>query len=181
MRTAQPPIAQKLLRLAAFSLALVLLASCGWHLRGIDSNAPATIETAQASSNRSLPQDMHLVMWERGSRMAQTLKTILRNKNVALTSSAASTLVLESETVDKRPLAVTETGVTAQYQITLTVNYHYKKRSGDTTTTVIPSRKLMAWRSYDFDAKLIVAKNQEEQALLEEMRQELAYRILAAL
>jgi len=76
---------------------------------------------------------------------------------------------------------VTETGVTAQYQITLTVNYHYKKRSGDTTTTVIPSRKLMAWRSYDFDAKLIVAKNQEEQALLEEMRQELAYRILAAL
>ncbi len=115
---------------------------------------------------------------QRNSRLAQTMQLILRSKKVNLSNDAPVVLVLETERLDKRPLAVTETGVTAQYQLTLIVRYRYKTKMGE---ELLPSRRITSWRSYDFDANLIVAKTQEEQALVEEMREELAYRILDSL
>lgn len=115
---------------------------------------------------------------ERNSRLAQTMELVLRSKNVELTAEAPLILVLESERLDKRPLAVSDTGVTAQYQLTLIVRYHYKTRDGE---EALASRRITSWRSYDFNAQLIVAKTQEEQSLVNEMREELAYRILDSL
>lgn len=161
------------IRFCLLGLVLVTTA-CGWQLRGTSPAADGSkAETVE------LPDQLRLVMWERNSKMAQTLSQILRSKNIQISDQAPTTLVVESEDVDKRPLAVTDTGVTAQYQLVLTVRYHYESGSGPAKQKT-ESRKVMSWRSYDFDAQLIVAKNQEEQALLAEMREELGYRMLDA-
>lgn len=78
--------------------------------------------------------------------------------------------------VEKKDLALTETGVTAQYQLILTIYFHIK----DNETTLVAPTQISSWRSYDFDAKQIAAKAQEEQALLKEMREELVTRMLIA-
>ncbi|WP_075188230.1 LPS assembly lipoprotein LptE [Teredinibacter haidensis] len=153
-------------------LGLVLLTACGWQLRGTDSS----LSDARSGT---LPGQLHVIVQERNSKVAPVLYNVLRSKNVERTSEAPMILVIEEERLDKRPLSVTDTGVTAQYQLILSVYYHYKTNSGgDGGEITQSSRKAMSWRSYDFDAKLIVAKNQEEQSLLQEMREELAFRIL---
>jgi Rare lipoprotein B len=114
--------------------------------------------------------------------MGQSLKKLLREKNIEISSQAPLSLIIEVEDFDKRPLAVTDTGVTAQYQLTLSVLYRYQANLDNTSDEdITPSKKILSWRNYDFDAKLVVAKNQEEKALLEEMREELSLRILDTL
>lgn len=154
-------------RLTTVLLLITLTSACGWQLRGLHS----------ASSSTPLPDQVKLVTTEPNSSMARTLRRILTSKNIAVAADAPLALVLEEEILDKRPLSVTETGVTAQYQLVLTVRYRYKNASASNPLTS-ERLELSSWRSYDFDAKLIVAKNQEEQALLEEMREELAWRML---
>ncbi|WP_236074798.1 LPS-assembly lipoprotein LptE [Teredinibacter purpureus] len=153
---------------------ILLLASCGWQLRGANSSL------ADARSG-PLPPQLNVVVQSRNSKIAPVLTRILRNNNVEQIRTAPMTLVIEDEQLDKRPLSVTDTGVTAQYQLTLTLRYHYQTSSGSEGGDIrMASKKAISWRSYDFDPSLIVAKNQEEQALLVEMREELAYRILDA-
>jgi len=166
------------IRLSTLLLVMLFLGACGWQLRGVDHSKPQN----GAPRSATTPAQLHMIMWQRNSKMAQTLQGVIRSQNIQLTASAATTLVIEEESIDKRPLAVTDTGVTAQYQLILNVRYHYKTNSDAKDEKItLASRKLMSWRSYDFDAKLIVAKNQEEQALLQEMREELSLRILDSL
>jgi len=158
------------LLLCASALCLIALQyGCGWQLRGTQPGA--------ASGRAALPTELHILQLERSSRMTKSLHKVLRQKNIALSPEASTVLVIERENFDKRPLAVNESGVAAQYQLTLTVRYHYQLQDGITTD----SRSVRSWRSYDFDAQLIVAKQQEEQALIDEMEEELAYRILDGL
>jgi len=145
------------------------VSACGWQLRGIQSS----------SSAGHIPDTLGLQVLTHNSKIAQQIQKSLRGENVVISSDAPLTLVLDDEILDKRPLSVTDTGVTAQYQLTLTVRYHFQKRSADNKVEPLPRRSVTGWRSYDFDAKLIVAKTQEEESLLKEMREELAQRILS--
>lgn len=161
----------------AFSLAM-LISACGWQLRGMQSTG---------STAGQIPQTLGLQVMTHNSKMAQEIQKILRGKEVVISNDAPLTLVLNNENLDKRPLSVTDTGVTAQYQLTLTVHYHFQKQTGSDAdrsnqeTEQLAPRTVTSWRNYDFDAKLIVAKTQEEQSLLKEMREELAHRILSDL
>ncbi|WP_018276923.1 LPS assembly lipoprotein LptE [Teredinibacter turnerae] len=156
---------------ALFACALCLvLSACGWQLRGVNPHSTST----------ALPGELHVLAREPNSAMARTLRRILTSKNIHPTSAAALTLELDDVRLEKRPLSVSETGVTAQYQLVLTVRYHYSQGAASAQPLRSAVQEVSSWRTYDFDPKIIVAKNQEEQALREEMREELAWRMLDA-
>lgn len=150
---------------------LLFISACGWQLRGTQGYSGST-------PSADLPNNIYLQARTHNSKMSKVLQDIFSSKDMTLSADAPVTLILDDEALDKRPLSVTQTGVTAQYQLTLTVRYHYQTRDDNDAPIEHSNRKVSSWRSYDFDAKLIVAKNQEEQSLLHEMRKELAYRIL---
>lgn len=156
----------------SFVVGLLFVSACGWQLRGAQTNS-------DNAPSADLPSSIYLQARIHNSKMSKVLQDILSSKDIQLTADAPLSLILDEETLDKRPLSVTQTGVTAQYQLTLTVRYHYQSHDGTNKLIEHTNRKVISWRSYDFDAKLIVAKNQEEQSLLQEMRKELAYRILS--
>ena len=150
--------------LIIFASLSLLLSACGWQLRGFTGKA-----------RHSQPERLHLVVEDSKAPLAKSIKQQMVRMKIADTVNAKLALVIEKEEVDRRPLAVTDTGVTAQYQLIYTVHYHYEDKAAE---FALPSRKVVSWRSYDFDAQLIVSKAQEELALLDEMREELSQRIL---
>jgi len=155
------------------TILILSITACGWQLRGLENGV---------KNLAPLPSQLDLQLYQRNSKMGQSLKKLLREKNIEISSQAPLSLIIEVEDFDKRPLAVTDTGVTAQYQLTLSVLYRYQANLDNTSDEdITPSKKILSWRNYDFDAKLVVAKNQEEKALLEEMREELSLRILDTL
>lgn len=149
---------------------LLLLTACGWQLRGVGSSSSYFSKSRIAAGNAEL--DINFV--QRNVELRSVFNKILKQSKIELTDSAPVTLVIDHENLDRRALAVTDTGVTAQYQLVLTIYFGYV---GD---LVVEPMQVSTWRNYDFDPKLISAKSQEEQALITEMREELAVRILAA-
>lgn len=179
------------------------LSACGWQLRGVDSKSetssastleeqsktPASTKSGNAASQESTKaptvssstieeRGIRLVMQHRNHGLAAALKRVAWENKLDLSDSGQTWLIVEDEKLEKRPLTVTETGVAAQYQLILTISFSQKNADGK---IIVPRQQIVSWRSYDFDAKLIVAKAQEEEALIVEMREELARRILALL
>lgn len=160
----------KLVFLSGCLLLLAGLSSCGWQLRGLSNNL-----SPQGSEERL--KALQLTIGNTKGPLADALQEQMMRMKIALNESAKVVLVIEKEQVDKRPLALSDTGVTAQYQLIYTVHYHYQSEQGEALT---PKRKVTSWRTYDFDAQLIVSKSLEEAGLLQEMREELSQRILGS-
>lgn len=161
---------KKIRLLSCITACLVLLTACGWQLRGVGSNSGYFSKSRIAAGNAEL--DIDFV--QRNVELRSIFNKILKQSKIELTDRARVTLVIDHENLDRRALAVTDTGVTAQYQLVLTIRFGYVGELKTETTQV------STWRNYDFDPKLISAKSQEEQALITEMREELVVRILAA-
>lgn len=148
-----------------FILAALCLNGCGWQVRG---SQQALSETPLSESGLSIQ------FLQRNPALTQVVHNTARSNHIEISSKAHTKLIIERERLEKQPLALTETGVAAQYQLILTLYFHVK----NSETTLVPPTQISSWRSYDFDAKQIAAKSQEEQALLKEMRQELVNRML---
>ena len=154
--------------IAILITSVTVLSSCGWQLRG------AKAQRAELGSI-SLLEEIKLTS-ESGTRLlARAVKRELKHQKIAQTPQSKVRLTLSSEKVEKRPLAYGSTGVPVQYKLIMSVRYSFS----DATSTQLPL-ELISRRNFDFDTELIVAKNEEEQRLLQEMREELARRILSS-
>lgn len=145
--------------LAAFCAAL--LGGCGWHLRGFNQY--------------SMLDELNLVADNRFGPMALAVRDAMRQYSVAQSDTAAWRLELGEEELRRRTVAVTSIGSASQYELTLRIPFLY--RSSTTDEVQLP-QVLQATRVYDFDFRNTVAKTEEEQVLVQEMRNELAHRIL---
>lgn len=146
---------------------LLLLQSCGWQLRGYEQFKAGTVNSIEQIHLRTTS----------GNRLFQaSLKRQLEDLSIALVADAKVTLILYKESTERRPLSYGSTGIPVQYQLVMTISYAYSTEPN----TVPTQRKLIARRQYDFDTSLVVAKKQEERNLLQEMRDELAARIIAS-
>lgn len=149
------------------------LFSCGWQLRGNHSSGDFEFERVA------------LQFQKKSSELRPYLRQHLQKNKIAIVdkindSSAEIELVIHSEKLTRRPLAMNETGVTIQYQLILRVEYSYLPIiQGE--KQFLPKRTFFSQRNYDFDPEQISAEEKEQQALLSEMRQELAARILSAM
>lgn len=138
-----------------------LLASCGWHLRGVNSYKG--------------PAAMHLVPEERFSPLSLAVREAMRLGGVKDDAEAQLVLHLGREELDKRVVAVTSIGSPAQYEMSLSTRFRYQV-PGDAVVTL--PQTLSVQRAFDFDPSSTVAKREEENTLLDEMRRDLARRIL---
>lgn len=161
---------QSWLKILLLASLCILHSACGWQLRGMDRDKPE--ESAQGEAA------FKLVMKNRNHGLAAALNRVAWENEITFSEAASNVLVIENEKLEKRPLTVTETGVAAQYQLTLTITFSQLAADGEVNT---PPQQIVNWRSYDFDAQLVVAKAQEEESLIVEMREELAQRMLSML
>lgn len=157
------PSTRLLRRVFAGVIALCLsasLASCGWQLRGFNKG--------------QLPQQLALRTADPYAPIARQLQQTLVRRGVQITPGAPLTLWLDEEVLDKRTVAVTSIGAAAQYELHLSIDFSYTPKGA---TPPLPTT-LSAQRAFDFIPGTNLAKAEEEQTLIREMRQELINRIL---
>lgn len=141
-------------------LAAVMLASCGWHLRGWQSPSQVI--------------DIQLQAVDRYAPLTLALYDAMQQREISDRRDAKIKLFLGNEVLHKRTVAVTSIGSPSQYEMSLAVEYRYWSSEAASKTTSTAT----VIRAFDFNPSNTVAKTQEENTLLEEMRRELAHRIL---
>lgn len=139
----------------------ISLAGCGWQLRG--------------SQDSYLPDQLAVITEHPFAPLTIALNQAMQERSIESDSNAALQLHLGHEVLDKRTVAVTRIGSAAQYEMRLSVPFRYwrpEEQRGPGTQTI------HATRIFDFAPSDTVAKREEERTLLQEMRRELALRIL---
>ena len=136
------------------------LNGCGWQLRGLYDGA--------------LPKTLNLNTSDPYAPLARQLQQTLVRRGVTLNTQTGLSLYLSAEEMQKRTVAVTNIGAAAQYELNLTVEYSYNQQGQEPN---LP-KKLTSQRVFDFIPGSNLAKAEEEQTLLTEMRQELINTLL---
>lgn len=149
--------------------ATVLLSSCGWQLRGYQAKQDADTKAAFS--------EMDIVSENRSNAFFRNFQTVLKKQNITLNNESELRLHLSGESIRRQPLTYNRSGVPAQYQLTLNLEFFVTQGN----QVIVEKRNLIARRNYDFDPDLIIAKDREEQELLTEMRTEVSRRILSSI
>ena len=148
------------LRFALIGLLALTLTACGWQLRGFNKG--------------QLPPELGLKTDDPYAAIARQLQQTLVRRGVKITPSAPLTLWLDAEDLEKRTVAVTSIGAAAQYELRLEIAYSYKQKGAQPALPIT----IATQRVYDFIPGTNLAKAEEQQTLVKEMRQELINRIL---
>ena len=154
--------------------ALLTSSACGWQLRGFNQG--------------ELPKQLALKTDDPYAAIARQLQQTLVRRGVTVSPGAQVQLWLDKEALTKRTVAVTSIGASAQYELQLKVDFAFSvqgqgaQASSGTSThqgSAATPTTLTAQRVFDFVPSSNLAKAEEEQTLIKEMRQELINRILA--
>lgn len=153
-----------LARLAVLWLAASLLAGCGFHLRG------------------SLPLSQYPAIYvqsEAHSELAALLNQRFQQNKVELITSYQAdkpALHLIRDTLERRTLSLFANGQVAEYELIYKVEYHIQLAGEE------PQRyQFELYRDYQDDPSNALAKAQELELLLSELRQQAANRIIRQL
>lgn len=145
----------------------VLLAACGFQLRGAyDIHADL----------QPLHVDAH-------GDFGETLQRVLRTGGVELTDDrgdAAATLRVTDREQDRRVLAIREDGRVDEYELVYRITWHLAPGDGgaEPADRLIASTRYSGERSYIFEPGSRLAADDEEEVLLDILREDLADRIL---
>ncbi len=155
MRGPRPSVARACLLLAG----CLLLAACGFHLRGAVS----------------LPAGMtriHLVGAGPYSPLGIELHRALRGAGAAFVPArqASALLVVMEHHIDRRVLSVDTNGKVREYELVGTLSFRVEDLQGK---PLVPVQRLMVRRSYLFDPNDVLGKAAEEQNLRQQMRRDL--------
>ncbi|PCK08313.1 MAG: hypothetical protein COA42_09710 [Alteromonadaceae bacterium] len=166
-------MARGVARCVLLALSLVISA-CGWQLRG------GQLGDAEIRTLRELSVHNHA----KNKPLYLALKDEMLDRGMTLTNTSEYTLVINQVQLEKRPQAFGSTGLPVQYQLLMSVNYHYLVNpatdpNSEHAPYVTENSTFISRRTYDFDTELIAAKNKEELDLLQEMRYELVRRLIA--
>lgn len=152
------------LRIALFCLAASLLTGCGFHLRG---NLPLSQYPAI------------YVQSEAHSELAALLKQRFTQNKVALLNTYQAdrpALNLVRDTLERRTLSLFANGQVAEYELIYKVEYQIQLAGQE------PQRyQFELYRDYQDDPNKALAKAQELDLLLSELRQQAANRIIRQL
>ena len=156
-------------------LLLLVLAGCGFHLRG--SELSANFETVYVSSASAITIEHQL---------ARSLG--FAGVEVVTDRSAADVVIdLTSQRDDRRSVSVTERARTAEYEISLEIRYRIvgqKPVAADeepVETVLVEDRSVRVARTYRLDRNNIVGSSEEQALLRGEMEQDVVQQILRSL
>ena len=154
------------MRRRPFSLvALIALASCGFHLRG--SDIETSIESAYVDAK---PRN----------NLAAPLRNALSRSGVRVTdgaSGAAVVIELLDQRTDRRSVSVTRGARDAEFEVTLGAEFSIR----DHVQVLSEPRWVEVQRAYSIDRTSIVGSSQEAALIEEELRAELIQQILRSL
>ena len=143
-----------------------LLAGCGFHMRGPQPLAFATIYLG-TSENTGL-----------GAQLARQVRTSGSTEVVGDPAQADVRLQILRDTFAREILSLTGAGKVREYQLTREFAFQLVDRDG---AVLIPPTLLTAQRDYTFQDERILAKEQEEDLLLADMQNEIVRQLMRRL
>ena len=154
----------RILNCSLVAVVLLLLASCGFHLRGT-GNTRLALSVIHVTSNDSYGE------------MQQALERALTEAGVKQVAAdkAAYSVHLLSERRTRRSVATTSDVQVAEYGLKMEVSFELTDSAGK---QVIEPATVTAQRIYRFDNSSLVGSNEEENLLNKEMRRDIASQII---
>jgi LPS-assembly lipoprotein len=148
------------IRILRFTLPVLLLSGCGFHLEG---RVP-------------LPQPIRRPYIEAPDQQSDFVQSLRRQMLISgahpVESSEHATAVIDilSDAVTRRVLSVSAQNRPTEYQVTYTVRFAVTAGGKE----LLPPQQVYATRAYSFDESLLLAKEHEEAILQQAMGQDLA-------
>jgi LPS-assembly lipoprotein len=151
---------------APAAVALLMLASCGFHLRG-DATFPFSSIFVNAPSSPPITSEL-----TRSLAGASSAKVV--------DSAATAEVVLEVPVVidDKDVLSLSSGGSVREYQLVKRVAFRLHGKDG---VDWMPAGEIVVRRSYTFNETQVLARDLQEQRLLREMQTDAVQQIIRRL
>jgi LPS-assembly lipoprotein len=162
----------------AFCLSTLALAGCGFHLRGLDQAAlPAELAALEITgpAGRGSPAPEPLAAAVREALATQGGARVVEAPQARERLPA---LVLAAERVSTRVLSVGASGKVNEYLLRYEVDFRLLDADG---REWLATQTLRFERSYSFDPLNVLAKEREENDLVQALRREAAARIVRRL
>ncbi|QNM96823.1 LPS-assembly lipoprotein LptE [Chitinimonas koreensis] len=155
------PMLRRLLAL----LALLSLAACGFHLRGLGQTTPLAFASLRIDGGGPL------------SDMLQRQLSLRSDLQLVGQGEAAGVLTLENERVEKQVLTVNRNAQATEYELVYRIQFRFRQDGNERIgPTVLTLR-----RDYSFDPNNLLGKDAEEQLLIRDMRSDVAQQIIRRL
>ena len=148
---------------ASFLIAAVVLAGCGYHLRG------ANVQTSIPSA---------YVRGSEGVEITADVMRALRQAGVQVRDSAVDAAVvieLMQQTQSTRTLSYTDRATTAESQLELAIRF---KIVGAGEKELVPDRWARATRTYLVDTNNLVGSDQQQRLMDSELRSDVVQQIM---
>lgn len=146
-------------------LAVFVLSSCGFHLRG----------SGQISTQLDV---LHVTAINAYGELVQKLESVLTRSGVAIErnkSLAPYSLRIISEKNTRRAATTTSRITVAEYELRLVVEIQLENRAGD---LIMAPSSLVTERVYTLDQANLLGSNEEEELLRQEMQDEIIEQII---
>lgn len=160
-RTA-PALATIFRRVLASTVVATLLASCGFALRGSYELPYSTIRVTSAGN----------------SVVAGLIRRDLADSNtkvVPATAQADAALIIIEERRDRQVLSLSGAGRVREYELRMKVSYQFADGRGQ---VIIPTSEILLKRTFAYDDTRVIAKQQEEAMLYQDMERDATGQIL---
>lgn len=150
-------------RVAFFALSISLLSACGFALRG-SHILPASLAEIAVSA----PSDA----------TERHLLTVLHRSGTKVVDAAPVVLHVYQEDIKRQTSSVDSRAKAAEYTLFYNVSYQLRNAQGEALQT---ERSIRLRRTYQFDNTRIVGKHEEENTLIDELRQQAMNQMIAQL
>jgi len=148
-------------------LLVVVVAGCGFHLRGAVSVPPVMQRTLiTGTDNSPLYYELESALTAAGARVVEGAE------------SATATLVIERERYGRRVLSVDSLGRASEYELSLHIVFSLRGQDG---RVIADKEALSVLRDYSFDPDNVLGSSGQEMTLQTEMRRYAARQILRRL
>jgi len=149
-------------------LTTVLLAACGFQLRG-EARLPDFMERT------------FIAVADDGSVFARELSLLLEANDVALVDEPgpnAATLRIDSQTMSRQPLSVSGQARVREFLLVFEVAWRLEDAAGE---TVLERSTIRLTRDYSFDETEILAAQREEEFLQDDLSRAMAEQLIRRL
>lgn len=151
------------MRMFWLSLLTLVLSACGFHLRGQYALPPQLNPISVQTSVVTLERDLTAGIQRMGGTVA---------------ANAPLRLHITSERINRQTTTIDSRAKAAEYTLFYEVDFQIKYASG---IPAEPERTIRLRRTYQFDNTRIVGKYEEENTLIDDLRQQAVGQILARL
>ncbi|TWH64565.1 LPS-assembly lipoprotein [Azomonas agilis] len=154
-----------LMRLLTVLGIALLLSACGFHLRGTGGGGPLALS------------ELNLVSRDVYGDTQRLMRQTLESYQVKVTPTAAYTLNLVQEKVEKRTATQTSSSRTAEYELINQLDFQIQTRNGLTLLT----ERSEVRKTYVYDANNLIGSDQEANLVRQELRGELVQQVFMRL